>query len=99
MLTPFSVGLKQRCHYLQVPLKQILNCCHLSRTTPDNATGGRTQTIPIESRPRNQTAPVVEGLKYSVPSFLPFLLVITASYWTLKRSSRRKRSGSSEPWI
>ncbi len=39
----------------------------------------------------------VEGLKYSVPSFLPFLLVITASYWTLKRSSRRKRSGGSEP--
>jgi AAT family amino acid transporter len=41
----------------------------------------------------------VEGLKYSVPSFLPFLLVITAFYWTLKRSSRRKRSGRSEPWI
>jgi AAT family amino acid transporter len=41
----------------------------------------------------------VDGLKYSVPSFLPFLLVITASYWTLKRSSRRKRSGGSEPWI
>jgi L-asparagine transporter-like permease len=41
----------------------------------------------------------VEGLKYSVPSFLPFLLVITPFYWTLKRSSRRKPSGRSEPWI
>jgi AAT family amino acid transporter len=39
----------------------------------------------------------VEGLEYSVPSFLPFLLVITAFYWTLKRRSRRKRSGRSEP--
>jgi L-asparagine transporter-like permease len=41
----------------------------------------------------------VEGLKYSVPSFLPFLLVITAFYWTLKRNSRRNGSGRSDPWI
>jgi L-asparagine transporter-like permease len=27
----------------------------------------------------------VEGLQYTVPSFLPFLLVITAFYWMLKR--------------
>jgi amino acid transporter, AAT family len=32
----------------------------------------------------------VEGLEYSVPSFIPFLLVITAFYWTLKRMSRSK---------
>jgi amino acid transporter, AAT family len=28
----------------------------------------------------------VEGLQYTVPSFMPFLLVITAFYWVLKRS-------------
>jgi AAT family amino acid transporter len=28
----------------------------------------------------------VEGLEYSVPSFMPFLLVITAFYWALKRT-------------
>jgi L-asparagine transporter-like permease len=28
----------------------------------------------------------VEGLRYTVPSFMPFLLVITAFYWVLKRS-------------
>ena len=28
----------------------------------------------------------VEGLQYMVPSFMPFLLVITAFYWVLKRS-------------
>jgi AAT family amino acid transporter len=27
----------------------------------------------------------VEGLQYTVPSFMPFLLVITAFYWVLKR--------------
>jgi AAT family amino acid transporter len=27
----------------------------------------------------------VEGLQYTVPSFIPFLLVITAFYWALKR--------------
>ena len=36
----------------------------------------------------------VEGLKYSVPSFIAFLLVITAFYWTLKRRDRSKRRGS-----
>ena len=41
----------------------------------------------------------VEELKYSVLSFLSFLLVITASYWMLERSSRRKRSGRSDHWI
>jgi amino acid transporter, AAT family len=30
----------------------------------------------------------VEGLRYTVPSFMPFLLVITAFYWVLKRSKR-----------
>jgi L-asparagine transporter-like permease len=33
----------------------------------------------------------VEGLQYSVPSFLPFLLVITLFYWTLKRRNRSKQ--------
>ena len=28
----------------------------------------------------------VEGLQYAVPSFMPFLLVITVFYWVLKRS-------------
>jgi L-asparagine transporter-like permease len=32
----------------------------------------------------------VEGLQYSVPSFLPFLLLITAFYLALKRKSSRK---------
>ena len=27
----------------------------------------------------------VQGLEYSVPSFIPFLMMITAFYWTLKR--------------
>ena len=36
------------------------------------------------------------GLEYSVPSFIAFLLVITVFYWTLKRRNRSKRSGSSE---
>jgi amino acid transporter, AAT family len=39
----------------------------------------------------------VEDLKYSVPSFLPFLLVITILYWTLERNSRHKRSGGPNP--
>ena len=30
----------------------------------------------------------VEGLEYSFPSFVPFLLVITAFYWTLKQRIR-----------
>jgi aromatic amino acid transport protein AroP len=38
----------------------------------------------------------VNGLEYSVPSFIPFLLVITVFYWTLKRRNRSKRRGSSE---
>ena len=32
----------------------------------------------------------VDGLRYSVLSFLPFLLVITAFYWMLKRSKIRQ---------
>ena len=32
----------------------------------------------------------VEGLQYSVPSFLPFLLLITAFYFAPKRKARRK---------
>jgi L-asparagine transporter-like permease len=32
----------------------------------------------------------VEGLQFSVPSFLPFLLLITAFYFALKRRNRRK---------
>jgi AAT family amino acid transporter len=38
----------------------------------------------------------VEGLEYSVLSFIPFLLVITIFYWTLKRSNRSPRKGNSE---
>ena len=38
----------------------------------------------------------VKGLEYSVPSFILFLLVITAFYWTLKRRNSSKRRGSSE---
>ena len=38
----------------------------------------------------------VAGLEYSVPSFIPFLLVITTLYWTLMRKNRRVRSESSE---
>jgi len=37
----------------------------------------------------------VEGLQYSVPSFMPFLLVITAFYWTLKRRNHNKPEDSS----
>ena len=33
----------------------------------------------------------VEGLEYSVPSFILFLLVITAFYWMPKRRNRRNR--------
>jgi len=32
----------------------------------------------------------VEGLQFSVPSFLPFIVLITAFYFALKRKSRRK---------
>ena len=39
----------------------------------------------------------VEDLRYSVPSFLPFLLAITVFYWTLERNSHRKRSGRPKP--
>jgi AAT family amino acid transporter len=35
----------------------------------------------------------VKGLEYSVPSFISFLLVITAFYWTLKRRNRSKAEG------
>jgi len=35
----------------------------------------------------------VKGLEYSVPSFIPFLLMITAFYWTLKRRNRSKAEG------
>ena len=35
----------------------------------------------------------VQGLEYSVPSFIPFLLVITAFYWTLNRRRRSKTEG------
>jgi L-asparagine transporter-like permease len=34
----------------------------------------------------------VEGLDYSVPSFIPFLLVITGFYWMLKRPRRPSES-------
>jgi AAT family amino acid transporter len=36
----------------------------------------------------------VAGLKYSVPSFIPFLLVISAYYWGLKGRNRSKRRRS-----
>jgi hypothetical protein len=32
----------------------------------------------------------VEGLQYSLPSFLPFLLLITGFYCALKRKNHRK---------
>ena len=38
----------------------------------------------------------VEGLEYSVPSFIPFLLVVTAFYWTQKRRNCSKPKGGSE---
>ena len=38
----------------------------------------------------------VEGLEYSVPSFIPFLLVITTLYWTLMRRNRSTLRDSSE---
>ena len=38
----------------------------------------------------------VAGLEYSVPSFIPFLLVITTLYWTLMRRNRSKLSDGSE---
>jgi L-asparagine transporter-like permease len=36
----------------------------------------------------------VEGLRYSIPSFLTFLLAITVFYWTLRRRILKRRSGS-----
>jgi L-asparagine transporter-like permease len=33
---------------------------------------------------------LVDGLQYSVPSFIPFLLIVTVFYWTLKRRNRSK---------
>jgi amino acid transporter, AAT family len=38
----------------------------------------------------------VQGLEYSVPSFIPFLAIITAFYWTLKQRSRTRRERSPE---
>jgi amino acid transporter, AAT family len=38
----------------------------------------------------------VEGLQYSVASFLPFLLLITAAYWALKRKHRSSSKDSAE---
>jgi L-asparagine transporter-like permease len=38
----------------------------------------------------------VEGLEYSVPSFISFLLLITAFYWTLKRRSRGRLRANRE---
>jgi AAT family amino acid transporter len=39
----------------------------------------------------------VEGLRYSIPGFLPFLLLITLFYWSLKRKNRNSANNSSEP--
>jgi hypothetical protein len=36
----------------------------------------------------------VEGLKYSVPSFLAFLLAITAFYRTLRPQNLKQKNGS-----
>jgi AAT family amino acid transporter len=38
----------------------------------------------------------VEGLQYTVPGFLPFLLVVTVFYGTLKRRDRNKRTDTSK---
>lgn len=35
----------------------------------------------------------VQGLEYSIPSFMPFLLLITAIYWMLKRRNGNGQSG------
>jgi AAT family amino acid transporter len=35
----------------------------------------------------------VEGLRYSFPNFLPFLLLVTAFYWMLKRKRTRQTQG------
>jgi L-asparagine transporter-like permease len=34
---------------------------------------------------------LVDGLQYSVLSFMPFLLVVTVFYWTLKRRQLARR--------
>ena len=38
----------------------------------------------------------VEGLQYTVLSFMPFLLVVTLFYWALRRKNHSKRKDSSE---
>ena len=67
----------------------------------------RVAQLPIRLRfsPYSQTAALialaaiaistfyVAGLEYSVPGFIPFLLVITAFYWTIRRRNRSKLSG------
>jgi len=35
----------------------------------------------------------VAGLEYSVPSFIPFLLVISTLYWTLMRRNGAVQTG------
>jgi len=35
------------------------------------------------------TTPFVDGLRYSVPLFVPFLLLISLAYWKLQKSSVR----------
>jgi len=42
----------------------------------------------------------VEGLQYSVPSFLAFLLAVTVFYWVLRRRNLNRQSGSeSSRWL
>ncbi len=38
----------------------------------------------------------VQGLEYSVASFIPFLAIVTASYWTLRRRNRTRRNHGPE---
>jgi hypothetical protein len=35
----------------------------------------------------------VEGLKYSIPAFAPFLLLITLGYWIVRRRDAQRASG------
>ena len=38
----------------------------------------------------------LQGLEYSVASFIPFLVIVTASYWTLKQRNRARSNRSPE---
>jgi AAT family amino acid transporter len=41
----------------------------------------------------------VEGLRYTVPSFAPFLLIISLIYWKIRRNDGAAKSGSQEETV